>query len=230
MPTNFDIGRTPTLEAVATGDEQALAQDLQARVAELLKSAEEQPEVVEAAESQRGAADRLEKLRVSQRTLNQFAKDARERLATSQQTAIESAIESAATLDNPSGKLSFGKLTELVTHEYHDRLASRALEHVAEHLIPLAQIGSLRAESHAMLATGRALERIAQSRAEKLLSHMSDAVKEEMVLPVDLSKGVVGALLAQADGLKRRAIQLSQSADEFERAHMSRQKTKEGRA
>jgi hypothetical protein len=226
MPTSFDIGRTPTLEAVATGDEQALAQDLQARVAELLKSAEEQPEVVEATESQRGAAERLEKLRASQRALNQFAKDARARLATSQQNAIESAIESAAVSNKPS----FGKLTELVTHEYHDRLASRALEHVAEHLIPLAQIGSLRAESHAMLATGRALERIAQSRAERLLSHMSDAVKEEMVLPVDLSKGVVGSLLAQADGLKRRAIQLSQSADEFERAHISRQKTKEGRA
>ena len=55
-------------------------------------------------------------------------------------------------------------------------------------------------------------------------------VTDEMVLPVDLSKGVVGALLAQADGLKRRAVQISESADEFERSYTDRQRRKEGRA
>jgi hypothetical protein len=60
---------------------------------------------------------------------------------------------------------------------------------------------------------------MAQDRAEKLLARMRDAVTDEMVLPVDLSKGVVGALLTQADGLKRRAIQISETADEMERRY-----------
>lgn len=215
MQSSFDIARTPTLEAVATADEQVLARDLQARVAELLKTAEEHPEAAEAADSQRIAAERLDKLRAAQRALNQFAKEARERLAKNSQLVIDTVIESTA----EKGKPDFGKLSELAGNEYRDRYASRALEHMAEHLIPLAHIASLRAESHSMLATGRALERMAQDRAEKLLARMRDAVTEEMVLPVDLSKGVVGALLTQADGLKRRAIQISETADEMERRY-----------
>lgn len=203
------------LEAVASADEQVLAQDLQARVAELMDGANERPEVAEAIASQTAAAERLEKLRRSQRVLNQFAKDARERLAKNSQLVIDTVIESATEKDKPD----FGKLTELAGNEYRDRYASRALQHIAEHLIPMAHIASLRAESHGMLATSRALERIAQDRAEKLLTRMRDAVTEEIVLPVDLSKGVVGALLAQADALKRRAVQISETADEMERRY-----------
>ncbi len=231
---NFDIARTPTLEAVANSDGQALAQDLQKRVAEALSAAERQREVVDATESQRACADRLEKLRTSQRVLNQYAKDARERLAKNSQAAIDAIIESAAAVEKPekrvaAGKLDFQKLGDLATGEIHSRYASRALEQIAEHLIPLAQIANLRGESHAMLAKARAIERTAQERAEKVLLRLRDAVTEEMVLPVDLSKGVVGALLAQADGLKRRAIQISESADELERSYADRQRRKEGR-
>src|SRR5690242_20910991 len=39
------------------------------------------------------------------------------------------------------------------------------------------------------------------------------SVNEEMVLPVDMSKGVAGALLARAAGLKRLAVQVSENAD-----------------
>lgn len=225
---SFDIARTPTLEAVANADGQALAQDLQKRVAEALSAAEKQAEVVAATESQRACADRLERLRTSQGVLNQYAKDALEQLAKGSQAAIDTIIESAAVLEKPGkpGKLDFQKLGELATSENHSRYASRALEQIAEHLIPLAQIANLRGESHAMLAKARAIERIAQERAEKVLLRLRDAVTEEMVLPVDLSKGVVGALLSQADGLKRRAIQISESADEFERSYGDRQRKK----
>jgi hypothetical protein len=231
----FDIARTPTLEAVANADGQVLAQDLQRRVAEALSAAEKQPEVVVATQSQGACADHLEKLRTSQRVLNQYAKDARERLAKSSQAAIDTIIESASSMEKPEkpgkpAKLDFQKLGDLATGEIHSRYASRALEQIAEHLIPLAQIANLRGESHAMLARARAIERMAQERAEKVLLRLRDAVTEEMVLPVDLSKGVVGALLAQADGLKRRAIQISESADEFERSYGDRQRGKEGRA
>ena len=43
-----------------------------------------------------------------------------------------------------------------------------------------------------------------------------------MVLPVDLSKGVAGALLARAAGLKRLAVQISDNADRIQRQYQDR--------
>jgi hypothetical protein len=222
---SFDISKTPTLEAVANADEQVLAHDLQQRVAEALSAAEQNPDVAAAAQEHRTAAERLENLRTSQRTLNQYAKDARERLSKATQTMIDSIVESSVA----KGKPEFAKANELAAIENHSRYANRAIEQLAEHLIPLGQIASLRAESHALLGQARAIERIAQARAEKLLTRMREAVSDEMVLPVDLSKGVAGALLAHANGLKRRAIQISESADEMERNYTARRQSKEGR-
>jgi len=48
-------------------------------------------------------------------------------------------------------------------------------------------------------------------------------VSEEMVLPVDMSKGVAGALLAHASGLKRLAVQQAENADRIEKAYTARQ-------
>jgi hypothetical protein len=158
--------------------------------------------------------------------LNQFARDARERLNKATETMIDGIVESATV----KGKPEFAKANELAAIENHSRYANRAIEQLAEHLIPLAHIASLRAESHALLARARSTERIAQQRAEKLLTRMREAVSDEMVLPVDLSKGVAGTLLAHADGLKRRAIQISESADAMERSYTARRESKEGRA
>ena len=44
----------------------------------------------------------------------------------------------------------------------------------------------------------------------------------QMVLPVDMSKGVAGAILARAKELKRRAVQLSTEADGLERKYQDR--------
>ncbi len=215
---SFDIARTPTLEAVATQDERVLAQDLQKRVEESLKVAEEQPEVVKAAEGHRAAEDRHAELRKAERTLSQHAKDLREQAAANAQAAIEALVESAATGDKPN----FKKLQGLAAIENQSSFATRAIERIIEHLIPLAKIAALRAESHAAMARARAVEKIAQERAEKVLGQMRDAVTEEMVLPVDLSKGVAGALLAHAAGLKRMAIQISENADALERSYSER--------
>jgi hypothetical protein len=223
---SFDISKTPTLEAVANADERVLAQDLQKRVADALSGAEQNPEVIEATEAHRTAADRLENLRTSQRALNQYAKDSRERLNRATQTMTDGIVESAAA----KGKPEFAKANELAAIENHGRYANRAIEQLAEHSIPLAHIASLRAESHALLGRTRSIERMAQERAEKLLTRMREAVSDEMVLPVDLSKGVAGMLLAHADGLKRRAIQISENADEMERKYAARRHSKEGQA
>jgi hypothetical protein len=223
---SFDISKTPTLEAVANADERVLAQDLQKRVTNALSGAEQNPAVIEAVDAYRTAAERLESLRTSQRALNQYAKDARERLNRATQLMTDAIVESAAT----KGKPEFAKANELAAIENHSRCANRAIEQLAEHLIPLAHIASLRAESHALLGRARSIERMAQERAEKLLTRMREAVSDEMVLPVDLSKGVAGTLLAHADGLKRRAIQISETADEMERSYAARRQSKEGRA
>jgi hypothetical protein len=212
---SFYLAETPTLEAVATEDEQALAEDLQARVSEALQQAESEASVREAAGAQRQAQDRLDGLRAAERALNRHAKDARERIVKTSENALENLVEAAAA----GKKLEFKKLDEVTAGEAQIRTLGQAIERLAEHLIPRAQIASLREEAHALEAMARALERIAQQRAEKVLEQLRGAVSEEMVLPVDMSKGVAGALLARAAGFKRLAVQVSENADRIGRAH-----------
>ena len=214
----FDIVRTPTLQAVATEDERRLADDLQRRVDEAVGQAEAQPGVVEAAASQRVAGERLAGLQKAERILNQFAGQSRELMAAMSQTALEAIIESAVS----GGEPDFGKSKDLVAVENQHRYANRAIERVVEHLIPLTRAAHLREESRAVIAKARALDQVAQERAEKVLVHLRDAVTEEVVLPVDMSKGVVGALLAHALGLKKYARQLSDDADQIELAYTKR--------
>jgi hypothetical protein len=210
---SFDIAQTPTLQAVATLDQHRLVEDLQQRVEDAVRQAEEQPEVIAAAEAQRHAEHSLGQLKKAERALNQYAKETGQKLAALRDSALDAIIQSAANGD----KLDFRALSELATLENRSRQASRAIERLVERLIPLAHLVRLREESHAAMTRARALEQIAQERAEKLLGQLRDAVSEEVVLPVDMSKGVSGALLAQASELKRRAIQLSENADTIEK-------------
>ena len=211
---SFDISKTPTLQAIATDNEQQLADDLQRRVDAGLRQAEEQPEVIEATEAQSRADAHLAKLQKAERALSQFAKEMGDKISAFRAAALDGIIESAAT----GSKLDFKALMELSAIETRSRYASRAIERLVEQRIPVALIARLRGESHAALAKARAIERIAQERAEKLLGQLRDAVSEEVVLPVDMSKGVSGALLAYAARYKNHAIQISENADQLERA------------
>jgi hypothetical protein len=211
---SFDIARTPTLHAVATGDERQLVEDLQERVAAAVQQAEEASEELEAAETQRAAEQHLASLQKAERALNRFAKETGEKLAAMRAEALDALIQSAANAE----KLDFKALSVLATLENQSRQASRAIERLVERLIPLAQWARLHEESHTAITRARALEGIAQERAERVLDQLREAVGEEMVLPVDLSKGVLGALLAQAAELKNRALQLSTNADSIEKS------------
>jgi hypothetical protein len=210
---SFDIARTPTLHAVATGDEQQLVEDLQERVEAAILQALETPAVVEAAEAQRRAEQHFLSLQKAERALNQFAKIAGEKLAAMREAALDAVIESAAGGD----KLEFKGFAELVSLESRSRQATRAIERLVERLLPLALWTRLREESHAAIALARALEGMAQERAERVLDRLRDAVGEEMILPVDLSKGVAGVLLTRAEDLKQRGVQLSSNADSIEK-------------
>ena len=210
---SFDIVQTPTLHAVATGDEQQLVEDLQERVEAAARAAEEAPAVVEAVAAQGNAEQNLARLKKAERALNQFAKETGEKLGALRETALDAVIQSAASGD----KLDFKGLSELATLENRSRQATRAIERLVERLLPMALWARLREESHAASTRARALEEIAQERAERVLDQMREAVGEEMVLPVDLSKGVSGALLARAAELKSRAVQLSANADAIEK-------------
>jgi hypothetical protein len=211
---SFDIARTPTLHAVANGDEQQLVEDLQERAEAAARQAEESPAVIEAAKAQYNAEQHLANLQKAERALNRFAKETGEKLAVTRESALDTLIQSAAHAD----KLDFKALGALSLLENQSRQTSRAIERLVERLLPLAQWARLCEESHAALARARALEDIAQERAERVLDQMREAVGEEMVLPVDLSKGVSGALLAQAAELKHRALQLSANANSIEKS------------
>jgi hypothetical protein len=212
---SFYLAETPTLEAVVTEDERALTQDLQARVAESVQQVESQALVSEAVSAHQHAQDRLGRLQAAERALNHHAKESRERVAETSEKALETLVEAAAS----GKKLEFKKLDDLALGEAQIRVLAKAVERLTEHLIPRAQMASLREEAHALQARARALEGIAQERAEKVLEQLRGAVSEEMVLPVDMSKGVAGALLTRAAGLKRLAVQLSENADRIERSY-----------
>ena len=210
---SFDIAQTPTLQAVATLDQQLLVEELQQRLDSAVQQAEELPEVVAALEVLRQAEDRLAELKKAERALNQFSRDTSQKLMALREASLDSLIQAAGRGE----KLEFKPLSELAALESRNRQASRAIERLIERLIPGAQLLRLRGESHAHSARARALEQLAQERAEKLLGQMRDAVSEEVVLPVDMSKGVSGALLAQASEWKHRAVQLSENADNIEK-------------
>lgn len=215
---SFHLTQTPTLEAVATDDEQRLTQDIQARVAEAITQVEVQPAVAATIESARAAAERFDKLRLAERALHQLAKEARERFDGIGQAALDALVDAAARGVKPD----WNKAEEAAGVETQIRYAGRAIERLAEHLIPLAQIASLREEAHSLEARARGLEAIAQERAEKLLGQIREAVSGEMVLPVDLSKGVSGALLAKAKDMRTRAVQFAREAEERELSYQNR--------
>ena len=215
---DFQITETPTLHFVATDDEQQLSQDLQARMEESLGHAEEQPEVMAAVEATRGADDRLQQMKKAERSLHQHAHESNNEMTVVSGKTLGTIIDSAA-----AGKPAFMKLSDLMAIETRIRYTGRALERLVEHLIPLSQIAHLRADSHELLTRARAVEKIAQERAERVLSQLREAVSEEMVLPIDMSKGVAGALLAHASGLKRLAVQQAENADRIEKAYTARQ-------
>jgi hypothetical protein len=214
---NFDLADTPTLQAVATADENVLIHDLEKRVEEAFEQADSQPEVAEAAALNKTAEAQLADLKAAARTLNQHAKALNEQIAAATEAALDGLIQSAA-----QGKPDFTKSRDVAALEQKSRLAGRGLERLVEHLTPLAQIAQLRAEAHALATRGRALERIAHERAEKVLSQIREAVSEEMVLPVDMSKGVAGALLSRAGQIKRRGIEISVNADRLEQWYMDK--------
>ncbi|HEV1286346.1 MAG TPA: hypothetical protein VNU44_13590 [Bryobacteraceae bacterium] len=224
-PSDFQITETPTLHFVATGDELRLSQDLQARLDDALRLAEEKAEVVAAAEAHRAASDRLQELKKAERGLHQYARESGAEMARVAQSALDAVIHSAAVKSSPN----FGRLDELTAIEARNRFTARALERLVEHVIPLAQIAELRADSHELLTRARVIEAIAQERAERLLGQLRDAVSEEIVLPVDMSKGVAGALLAHAGGLKKLAVQQAENADRIEKSYTARATKEMGR-
>jgi hypothetical protein len=214
---NFDLVDTPTLQAVATADERVLVQDLEKRVEEAFEQADKQPEVAESAGLLKTAEGQLASLQTAARTLNQEAKALNKEIAAATEGALDGLIQSAA-----QGRPDFEKSRDVAALEHKNRLASRALERLVEHLTPLAQIAQLRAESQALATRGRALEHIAHERAEKVLSQIWEAVSEEMVLPVDMSKGVAGALLIRAGEMRRRSVEVSANADRLEQWYMDK--------
>jgi hypothetical protein len=216
--TRFDITTTSTLQAVATSDEQALVSDLEQRVAEALEHAGQQAEVADAAGAHQAAEATVKKLQTAARVLNETAKDLRQQVAAAQARAVDKLVDSAA----ENGKPDYAQSTQLATLEYRERLTARALERLVEQLTPVAQMARLRTESHSLLARARAIEQAAQLRAERILDQIRDAVSDEIVLPVDLSKGVAGALLTHAVGLKGLAVQASTNADQLEKWYMDR--------
>ncbi len=219
----FDITKTPTLQAVAADDEQVLAEDLKKRLEQALQQAVEDPEVVNAAAEYQAAESALRALQSAARGLNAHVKELREQTAVASAKALDKLIQSAAVAE---AKLDYAKLGDLAALEQREKLAAKAIERVVEHLTPLALVVRLRAEAHAHAVRARAIEAVAQQRAERVLSQLRDAVSDEIVLPVDFSKGVSGALMSNAAELKRLAREAAENAARIEKTYMESNREK----
>lgn len=215
---SFHLSQTPTLEAVSTDDEKLLAQDMQARVAEACEQAAAITNVAAAIADAQKAASEFARLRTAERALHELAKESRDKLDQVTHSTVAALVDAAASGSKPDWK----KLGETAALDHQLKNIGRALEQLAEHLIPFAQITSLREEAHSLEAQARALQGIAQERAEKVLGQIREAVSGEMVLPIDLSKGVAGALLTRAKELMERAVRLASEADELEQNYRDR--------
>jgi hypothetical protein len=215
---SFDITATPTLQAVATADEVALAGDLQRRVEEAIAEAERLDAVVEAVGAQKLAEEHLAQLRNAGRALNAQARELREQVSQASSKAVSKLIDCAAS----GAKPDYAPVTNLSAAEQRERVTGRAIERVVEHLTPLALIARLRADRDAYLARAQAVEGAAQERAERILGQLREAVSDEVVLPVDFSKGVAGALLTHASELRRLASEAVKNADEIEKSYLER--------
>ncbi len=123
---DFHITETPTLHFVATGDEQQLSQDLQTRMEESIRQADQQAEVAAAVDENSAASARLERLKKAERTLHLYARESGIEMAHIAQRALDLIIESAA-----DGKPEFAKLSELTAIESRSRQTGRALERKA---------------------------------------------------------------------------------------------------
>jgi hypothetical protein len=206
------------LQAVASSDEQELANGLQRGLDEALQQAAQEPDVRQAVLEHQATDAAVQKLQSAAQVLNAASKELRSQMGTARGRAWDRLIDSAA----ESGKPDFAQATQLASVEHRERLTGQAIEHLVEHLTPVAQVARLRAESHALLTRAKAMERMAQQRAERILEQLHTAVSDEVVLPVDMSKGVAGALLAHATGLRRRAIEAAANADQLETWYMQR--------
>jgi hypothetical protein len=213
---SFDLQKTSTLQAVATGDQQELAGDLQKRLEEAVEQAAAQPEVVQAAAEYQQAETALRSLQSAARALNWHVKELREQIAAATVKTLDRLIESASS----GAKPDYTRAGDLAGLEHRERLSAKAIERLVEHLTPLALVARLRAEAHAHEARARALEEAAHQRAARVLSQLRDAVSDEVVLPVDLSKGVAGALMKNAAELRRLAREAAENAARIENTYM----------
>ena len=139
---SFDIAQNADARSGRDADEQVLAEDLQKRVAEALSDAEKQPEVVVAAEAQQAAAERLENC-ASRAARSESVCEGRARTAArgASDATVDVLIESAAEKSKPEFRKTVRAVAAI---ENQNRYASRALEQIAEHRIPLAQMVTLR--------------------------------------------------------------------------------------
>jgi signal transduction histidine kinase len=215
---NFDITETPTLQAVKTPDDGELVQDLHDRVEEAILEAESEADVKEAVEAQRAAGITVERLHTAARVLNETSKQLRAQTGAAAGKALDKLIDSASS----GGRPDFEKAAAVAALEHRERLTSKAIERVVEHLTPIAQIARLRAAAHSLETRARAIEQAAQRRAERVLGQLREAVSDEVVLPVDMSKGVAGALVARAVELRRGALEASKNAGQLETWYMER--------
>ena len=114
--------------------------------------------------------------------------------------------------------------SRIIDSENESRLIVRAVQQIAEHLKPPAEIARVWAQARLQHARAKALDALAQERGQRLVGALSAAVGEETVVSVDTKNGAIGMLIGLANEAKKEAYGFEASAKELQKAYGERTK------
>jgi hypothetical protein len=208
----LNLRATPTLQLSAPNAAEKLDEKL---TAELERVEADQSVLADRALFEK-ACDREKQLDRAHRALNQRDSEIGKWLGDIAGTYVESLIESAGS----DGKRPDVKIAgRIIDSENESRLICRAIERIALHLKPVAEIARLRAEAQMQHTRAKVIDELAHERAQRFVGALSAAVGEEVAVSVDTKSGAIGMLLAIANEARKEAYGLEAFARERQESY-----------
>lgn len=192
----------PNVDTLAEKDQQTFQ--------DLMEACEATAEVTAAREAYEAASARVSKLHAAHGAMNRRGGDLHQAVVAAKDALEGGLIEEYAESGKPvDASALFTKYT--VAQGERDALM-RALQRLAEHATPLAEIADLRAEAAVFRARASHLKRIAEDRIQKTAELMREAAEFESGLVMDTRSTLTGQLFAFAETLAGRSAQAAGTA------------------
>ncbi len=177
----MNLQKTRTLNVSSHANPAELHDAMTAKLQAAVAEADEQPQVIEAAEVHQKAESQLARLRQAHRTLN----DSACRLSATLKKSLDEQVSRAIELAGDGRELEAECLADCARLDIQHRVVVRGLQRCVEQMLPEARRDELYAHAAWLRTRGNALQEIAQVRAEQLVADLSAAVEGQGVVSVD---------------------------------------------